>query len=70
MGFLLWGMKWLFTLNLQGEAHGFNKWQLGLFTTKIISIVENISLPRLIRPLVGAPDALDTLGGCAAAPTR
>jgi hypothetical protein len=37
---------------------------------KIISIVENISLPRLIRPLVVAPDALDTLGGCAAAPTR
>jgi hypothetical protein len=41
-----------------------------LFTTKIISVVENISLPRLIRPLAVAPDALDTLGGCAAVPTR
>src|SRR5712691_1670190 len=30
MGFLLWGMKWCFTLNLEEEAHGFNKWQLGL----------------------------------------
>src|SRR5262249_7945974 len=30
MGFFLGGMKWLFTLNLQETAHGFNRWQLGL----------------------------------------
>ena len=37
---------------------------------KIIYVVDNPSLPSLIRPLVVAPDALDTPGGCAAAPTR
>jgi hypothetical protein len=40
------------------------------FTTKIISVAENTSISRLIRPLDAAPDALDTLGGYAAAPTR
>src|SRR5215813_4557777 len=30
MSFLLWGVKWVFPLNLEEEAHGFNKWQLGL----------------------------------------
>ena len=40
------------------------------FTTKIISIVANPSIQSVIRPLVAAPDALDTPGGCAAAPTR
>src|SRR5215510_147743 len=29
MSFLLWGVKWVFPLNLEEEAHGFNKWQLG-----------------------------------------
>jgi hypothetical protein len=37
---------------------------------KIISIVENTSIQSVIRPLVAAPDALDTPDGCAAAPTR
>jgi hypothetical protein len=40
------------------------------FTTKIIPIVENISIQSVIRPLVAALDALDTLGDCAAAHTR
>jgi hypothetical protein len=40
------------------------------FTTKIISIVENTPIQSVIRPLVAASDALDTPGGCAAAPTR
>jgi hypothetical protein len=30
MGFLLWGCNGCFTPNLEEEAHGFNKWQLGL----------------------------------------
>jgi len=37
---------------------------------KLFSVVENISIQRVSRPLVAAPDALDTLGGCAAAPMR
>jgi len=40
------------------------------FTTEILSVEENISIQSVIRPLVAAPDALDMLGGCAAAPTR
>ena len=40
------------------------------FTTKIISVVENLSMQSIIRPLVAVLDALDTLGDCAAAPTR
>ena len=41
-----------------------------LFTTKIIYVVDNISIPSLLRPLVVAPDALDTPGDCGVAPTR
>jgi hypothetical protein len=40
------------------------------FTTKIISVSENSSVQSVIHPLVATPDALDTPGGCAAAPTR
>jgi hypothetical protein len=40
------------------------------FTTKIISVLENSSIQSVIPPLVAAPDALDTPGDCAAAPTR
>jgi len=31
MGFLLWECNGCCTPNLEEEAHGFNKWQLGLF---------------------------------------
>jgi hypothetical protein len=37
---------------------------------KLFSVAENASIQRVSRPLVAAPDALDTPGGCAAAPTR
>src|SRR5262245_10734658 len=45
MSFLLWGVKWVFPLNLEEEAHGFNKWQLGLSYNKIQE------LPRWIGEL-------------------
>src|SRR2546425_9381405 len=53
MGFLLWGMKWFFTPNLKEEAHGFNKWQLGLsychLANKAVTRVY-LSSPGVIGP--------------------
>jgi hypothetical protein len=41
-----------------------------IFYYKNHSIRAKRSIQRVIRPLVAALDALDTLGACAAAPTR
>jgi hypothetical protein len=39
MGFLLWGCNEGFTRNLEEEAHGFNKWQLGLGKNTLLADV-------------------------------
>src|SRR5713101_9621417 len=40
------------------------------FTTKILCIGDHTHIPRALRPLAAALDALDTPGDCAAAATR
>src|SRR5215510_4875151 len=51
MGFLLWGCNGCCTPNLEEEAHGFNKWQLGLLFFRHATFCDNPA-SRLAR--VGA----------------